>query len=104
VLSPGISGEHFGPAWMARAADFDTNLVTRHPRRCRFELSGPECPQIGDKIGIRSQKWDESNSPMRFDYMQNAARNRKWSNMSNFVRLYSLFAEGGIYLDTMWKY
>ena len=44
--------------------------------------------------------WNESNAPMRFDYLQNAAHYQKWSNMSNFVRLFSLFAEGGIYLDT----
>ena len=46
------------------------------------------------------KKWDETNSPMRFEYLEMAARNQKWSNMSNFVRLFSLFAEGGIYLDT----
>jgi hypothetical protein len=37
---------------------------------------------------------------MRFPYLQMAARHQKWSNMSNFVRLYSLSAEGGVYFDT----
>ncbi len=50
--------------------------------------------------GYEIKRWDESTSPMRFQYLQTAARNKKWSNMSNFVRLFSVFAEGGIYLDT----
>lgn len=46
------------------------------------------------------KRWDENNSPMRFEYLQSAARDQKWSNMSNFLRLFALFAEGGVYLDT----
>jgi mannosyltransferase OCH1-like enzyme len=46
------------------------------------------------------KRWDEKNSPMLFGYLQRAAKHKKWANMSNFVRLYALFAEGGIYLDT----
>jgi mannosyltransferase OCH1-like enzyme len=66
-----------------------TALMTKCRRSWKRKLS---CYQI--------KRWDESNAPMRFAYMQTAARNRKWANMSNFIRLYALYAEGGIYLDT----
>ena len=44
--------------------------------------------------------WTEKNSPIHFPYLSNALRQKKWANMSNFVRLYALYIEGGIYLDT----
>lgn len=50
--------------------------------------------------GYTIKRWDERNAPMRFPYLRTAAAQQKWSNMSNFVRLYALFSEGGIYLDT----
>lgn len=46
------------------------------------------------------RRWDERNSPMHIAYMRNAAAHQKWANMSNYVRLHALVAEGGIYLDT----
>jgi hypothetical protein len=46
------------------------------------------------------KRWDESNTPMDIPYLQNAAANGKWANMSNLVRLHALVNEGGIYLDT----
>jgi hypothetical protein len=45
-------------------------------------------------------RWDESNSPMEFQYMQNAQKNKQWANMSNLVRLVALKSMGGIYLDS----
>ncbi len=44
--------------------------------------------------------WNEKNSPMTLTYMKVAKFFKYWSNMSNFIRLYSLSLEGGIYLDT----
>lgn len=46
------------------------------------------------------KKWDESNSPLDVPYLASAMMHKKWSNMSNFIRLYSVYHEGGIYLDT----
>jgi mannosyltransferase OCH1-like enzyme len=37
---------------------------------------------------------------MKFPYLLRAAKGRKWANMSNLVRLYALFTQGGVYLDT----
>ncbi len=44
--------------------------------------------------------WNESNSPMEIPYMKNAYKNKKWSNLSNYTRLYALKEFGGIYFDT----
>ncbi|HEX7905860.1 MAG TPA: glycosyltransferase [Chitinophagaceae bacterium] len=44
--------------------------------------------------------WNEQNSPMDIPYMQKALKERKWANMSNFIRLYALLEQGGIYMDT----
>ncbi len=44
--------------------------------------------------------WNEQNSPMEVPYMQKAYCERKWANMSNFIRLFALLEKGGIYLDT----
>lgn len=45
-------------------------------------------------------KWDENNIPMEDEYVKRALANKKWSNVSNYVRLYSLHTMGGIYFDT----
>jgi len=45
-------------------------------------------------------KWDEKNIPMEHEYVKNAFAKKKWSNVSNYVRLYSLHTMGGIYFDT----
>lgn len=46
------------------------------------------------------KEWNETNSPMNLPYIQKAYQNKLWSKISNFVRLYILHKEGGIYLDT----
>jgi len=45
------------------------------------------------------KEWNESNIP-NSKYLINAIKNKKWSNVSNYIRLYALITEGGIYLDT----
>jgi mannosyltransferase OCH1-like enzyme len=45
-------------------------------------------------------KWSEENAPAGFPYLDNALRNGKWANASNFTRLFALKSFGGIYLDT----
>lgn len=44
--------------------------------------------------------WNEENSPMHLPYLQAALKYKKWANLSNFVRIYALYHEGGIYMDT----
>jgi mannosyltransferase OCH1-like enzyme len=50
--------------------------------------------------GWEIRLWNESNSPMQNNYLQKAFANKKWSNMTNFMRLYALQNFGGIYFDT----
>ncbi|MBK6482098.1 MAG: hypothetical protein IPG01_02940 [Chitinophagaceae bacterium] len=45
-------------------------------------------------------KWTEQNCPSDSLYLNTALKNRKWANASNFIRLYALRHQGGIYLDT----
>jgi mannosyltransferase OCH1-like enzyme len=44
--------------------------------------------------------WNEDNSPMDNPYLKSAYENKKWSNVSNFVRLHALKQMGGWYFDT----
>jgi len=46
------------------------------------------------------KEWNEDNSPMSEPYMQKVYGVKSWTNVSDFVRLYVLYEEGGIYLDT----
>lgn len=44
--------------------------------------------------------WDESNSPLDNDYVKVMYKRKQWAFVSDYVRLYALYTEGGIYLDT----
>jgi len=44
--------------------------------------------------------WNEDNSPMDYPFMKQMIRHKKWAMISDYIRLYSLYHEGGIYLDT----
>ena len=44
--------------------------------------------------------WNEDNIPSNNFYLEAALNNKKWANVSNFIRLYALSNVGGIYLDT----
>lgn len=48
----------------------------------------------------RLKKWDESNCPLDTAYTRQALAEKKWSKVSNYIRLYALYHEGGIYFDT----
>lgn len=50
--------------------------------------------------GWEIRKWDEENLPAHIPYLDKAAQNGKWANISNLVRFYALSKFGGIYLDT----
>ena len=46
------------------------------------------------------RRWDQTNSPLDNAYTRETFRQQRWSSLSNYVRLYALYMEGGIYLDT----
>lgn len=46
------------------------------------------------------KKWDESNSPLDVPFIKGALKRKAWAHVSDYVRLYALSKEGGIYLDT----
>lgn len=50
--------------------------------------------------GYEIKEWNETNSPLDGDYARAALAERRWSKLSNLVRLHALYAEGGIYFDT----
>ncbi|MCB9100577.1 MAG: Wzt carbohydrate-binding domain-containing protein [Anaerolineales bacterium] len=46
------------------------------------------------------KEWNETNSPMNSLYIQTAYKKGLWSKISNFIRLYAVYSEGGLYFDT----
>jgi len=45
-------------------------------------------------------EWNETNIPSHLEYCKEGLNRGLWSKVSNFVRLWALFHEGGIYMDT----
>ena len=46
-------------------------------------------------------EWNEDNFPMEYnDFFKQAYANKKWAFASDVARLYVLYKEGGIYMDT----
>lgn len=51
--------------------------------------------------GYELKEWNESNFDVNFNsYVQEAYCVKKWAYVSDVARLYALYQEGGIYLDT----
>lgn len=46
------------------------------------------------------KRWDESNIPKDIPFVNDMLKNKNWAFVSDYIRLYALFNEGGIYLDT----
>ncbi|MDV7187321.1 glycosyltransferase [Lutibacter sp. TH_r2] len=47
------------------------------------------------------KKWDETNTPFeKLPFLRLLYKQKKWSFITDFMRLYSIYTEGGIYLDT----
>jgi mannosyltransferase OCH1-like enzyme len=44
--------------------------------------------------------WNEKNSPMDIDFVKQAYKSKKYAFVSDYVRFWVLYNEGGIYLDT----
>ncbi|NGM72629.1 glycosyltransferase [Sphingobacterium sp. SGL-16] len=46
-------------------------------------------------------KWDESNTPFaQMPFLQVLYRQKRWAFISDYMRLYALYKQGGIYFDT----
>lgn len=47
------------------------------------------------------KEWNEDNFPIDYnDFTKKAYENKKWAFVSDVIRLYALYTEGGIYMDT----
>lgn len=46
------------------------------------------------------KRWDESNIPKDIPFVNDMLEKKKYAFVSDYIRLYALFMEGGIYLDT----
>jgi mannosyltransferase OCH1-like enzyme len=46
------------------------------------------------------KEWNETNSPLDNSYTKAAYEQKLWSRLSNYIRLYAVHREGGIYFDT----
>jgi len=47
------------------------------------------------------KQWNESNFDINYnEYTKQAYKNKKWAFVSDVTRLYAVYAEGGVYLDT----
>jgi Glycosyltransferase sugar-binding region containing DXD motif/Alpha 1,4-glycosyltransferase conserved region len=50
--------------------------------------------------GYTIKEWNEANAPLDVPYARAAYARGLWAKLSNYVRLYALYEEGGIYFDT----
>lgn len=46
------------------------------------------------------KRWNEQNSPLDNEYCRAALAQKRWAFVADYVRLYALLTEGGIYFDT----
>lgn len=46
------------------------------------------------------KRWDESNAPVEIPFVKDMLGKKKWAFASDYVRLYALYNEGGVYFDT----
>ena len=50
---------------------------------------------------LRNKTMDESNFDVNsFPFVKEAYESKKWAFVSDYVRIYALYNEGGLYLDT----
>lgn len=50
--------------------------------------------------GFEFKLWNEENSPLDVPYVKRAIEEKRYAFASDYVRLYALYNEGGVYLDT----
>jgi mannosyltransferase OCH1-like enzyme len=80
------------------------------PKKIHYCWFGPNSPGDLNRRCIDSwhrvlpdyqvKLWDETNVPLDNAYARAAHAAGAWSRLSNYARLYALYSEGGIYLDT----
>ena len=52
-------------------------------------------------LKIMKYRWDETNFDINSNiYVKEAYENKKYAFVTDYVRLYALYNEGGIYMDT----
>lgn len=52
---------------------------------------------------FKIKEWNNENIPSNIPYLKLAIEQKNWANASNYIRLYALRTEGGIYMDTDMK-
>ena len=79
------------------------------PKKVHYIWLGSEIPLHVQQIiernssiltGYETKIWTEENMPALPPFAQNAYEEKKWAFVSDFIRFYILYHEGGIYLDT----
>jgi mannosyltransferase OCH1-like enzyme len=45
-------------------------------------------------------RWDDNNAPIHIPFVKDMLSEKKWAFASDYVRLYAIYEQGGIYLDT----
>ena len=79
------------------------------PKKIHYCWFGPnELPELAIKCIESWEKyfpdysiyrWDETNSLLNKEFVQEAYKNKKWAFVSDYIRCWVLYNEGGIYLD-----
>ena len=73
---------------------FGKNPLPKLAKQC-IESWKKQCPDYQIK------EWNESNSPVHlFPFAEQALKAGKWAFVSDVIRLYALYTEGGVYMDT----
>ncbi|TWI83675.1 alpha 1,4-glycosyltransferase [Lacibacter cauensis] len=52
---------------------------------------------------FKIKEWNNNNIPSYIPYLETSINKKNWANASNYIRLYALRTEGGIYMDTDMK-
>ena len=53
------------------------------------------------KLGYKIKEWNEDNFDINYNkFTRQSYNSRKYAFTSDVIRLYALYTEGGIYLDT----
>lgn len=58
-----------------------------------------QCMESWEKTGYEIKLWNEDNIVFN-DYLDKCCKKKKYANMSNYIRMVSIYENGGIYLDT----
>lgn len=69
-----------------------------HPKNQQTQKCIASWQEIMPDFEIK--EWNETNSPMNSLYIRSAYKKGLWSKVSNFIRLYAVYSEGGLYFDT----